>query len=99
MKKKPLTDKSGEVRELTREDMKSFRPVAEVLPFFLVPFLDPRGRPGFLVALAGAVAEVEAVGMVAGVGTGAEVLGEVEVGAGAGAGREADGAVVGVEWG
>ena len=72
---------------------------AEVVPFFLVPFLDPRGRPGFLVALAGAVAEVEVVGMVAGVGTGAEVLGEVEVGAGAGAGREADGAVVGVEWG
>ena len=39
------------------------------------------------------------MGRVAGVGTGAEVVGEVEVGAGAGAGREADGAVVGVEWG
>ncbi|MHB8092368.1 MAG: BrnA antitoxin family protein [Syntrophales bacterium] len=32
MKMKPLTDKSGEVRELTKEDMKLFRPAAEVLP-------------------------------------------------------------------
>ena len=32
MKKKPLTGKSGEVRELTSEDMKRFRPAAEVLP-------------------------------------------------------------------
>jgi hypothetical protein len=31
MKIKPLTDKSGEVRELTKEDMKRFRPADEVL--------------------------------------------------------------------
>ena len=30
-KRKPLTDKDGEVRELLLEDMKRFRPVAEVL--------------------------------------------------------------------
>ena len=35
MNKKPLTDKHGEVRELTREDMRHFRPAAEVLPKIL----------------------------------------------------------------
>ena len=39
MNKKPLTDKHGEVRELTREDMRHFRPAAEVLPEFLGPKL------------------------------------------------------------
>ncbi len=29
---KPLTNKAGEVRELTREDIKLFRPAAEMLP-------------------------------------------------------------------
>ncbi|OPY16050.1 MAG: hypothetical protein A4E69_00319 [Syntrophus sp. PtaB.Bin138] len=35
MKKKPLTDESGEVRELTKEDMKRFRPAKEALPKIL----------------------------------------------------------------
>ena len=35
MNKKSLTDKHGEVRELTREDMKLFRPAAEALPEIL----------------------------------------------------------------
>ena len=30
--RKPLTNKDGEVRELLLEDMKRFRPTAEVLP-------------------------------------------------------------------
>jgi hypothetical protein len=45
MKMKPLTDKSGEVRELTREDMKRFRPAAEVLPQELLAVL-PKRKPG-----------------------------------------------------
>jgi len=45
MKKKPLTDKFGEVRELTREDMKRFRPAAEVLPQELLAVL-PKRKPG-----------------------------------------------------
>ena len=44
MKMKPLTDKSGEVRELTREDMKRFRPAAEVLPQELLAVL-PKRKP------------------------------------------------------
>jgi uncharacterized protein (DUF4415 family) len=31
-RRKPLTDKEGEVRELLLEDLKGFRPIAEVLP-------------------------------------------------------------------
>ena len=31
-KRKPLTDKDGEVRELTAEDFAAMRPTAEVLP-------------------------------------------------------------------
>jgi len=42
---KPLTDKSGEVRELSREDMKHFRPAAEVLPQELLAVL-PKRKPG-----------------------------------------------------
>lgn len=30
--RKPLTDKDGEVRELTRADYREFRPAKEVLP-------------------------------------------------------------------
>jgi uncharacterized protein (DUF4415 family) len=45
MKMKPLTDKSGEVRELTREDMKHFRPAVEVLPQELLAVL-PKRKPG-----------------------------------------------------
>ena len=33
MKMKPLPDKSGEVRELTKEDMKRFRPAERPLNF------------------------------------------------------------------
>ena len=29
---RPLTDKAGEVRELTKEDMRLFKPIAEVDP-------------------------------------------------------------------
>ena len=32
MKKKPLTDKAGNVRELTRDDIKKFRKASEALP-------------------------------------------------------------------
>ena len=42
---KSLTDKSGEVRELTREDMKRFQPAAEVLPQELLAAL-PKRKPG-----------------------------------------------------
>lgn len=45
MKKKPLTNQSGEVRPLTQEDMKEFRPAAEVLPSDLVSIL-PKRNPG-----------------------------------------------------
>ena len=45
MKMNPLTDKSGEVRELTREDVKRFRPAAEVLPQALLAVL-PKRKPG-----------------------------------------------------
>jgi len=42
---KPLIDKSGEVRELTREDIKRFRPATEVLPQELLAAL-PKRKPG-----------------------------------------------------
>ena len=45
MRMKPLTDKSGEVRELTREDIKHFRPADEVLPPQLLAAL-PKRKPG-----------------------------------------------------
>ncbi len=45
MKRKQLTDKSGEVRELTREDLKRFQPAAEVLPQELLAVL-PKRKPG-----------------------------------------------------
>ncbi len=45
MRKKPLTDKDGEVRELTRADMRAMRPAAEVLPPELLAVL-PKRRPG-----------------------------------------------------
>jgi uncharacterized protein (DUF4415 family) len=44
MSRRPLTDKAGEVRELTREDIADFRPPEEALPSRLVEQL-PR-RPG-----------------------------------------------------
>lgn len=42
--KKPLTDESGEVRELTREELRRFRPADEVLPPELVSVLPTRKR-------------------------------------------------------
>ena len=42
MKMKPLIDKSGEVRELTKEDMERFRPASEVLPRELLAVLPKR---------------------------------------------------------
>ena len=44
-KRKPLTDKDGEVRELTAEDFKRFRPTTEVLPE-LVAAWRKRGERG-----------------------------------------------------
>jgi uncharacterized protein (DUF4415 family) len=44
MKKKSLTDKSGEVRELTRSDIKKFRPADKVLPTSLLEALPKRAR-------------------------------------------------------
>jgi uncharacterized protein (DUF4415 family) len=50
MKRKPLTNKEGDVRELTWEDVKEMRPMREVDPEFLERFAiekakRSRGRP------------------------------------------------------
>ena len=45
MKKKSLTDKGGEVRELTKDDLKKFRPPGEALPQDLAALL-PKRKPG-----------------------------------------------------
>ena len=45
-KPRPLTDEEGEVRELLLEDMKRFRPAAEVLPPSLVAKLGIKQGPG-----------------------------------------------------
>ncbi len=45
MNRKPLIDEDGEVRELTEEDMKQFKPSAEVLPPDLFKALKKQGRP------------------------------------------------------
>ncbi len=45
MKRKPLINENGEVRELTKEDMKLFKPSSEVLPKGLLKTLPKRGRP------------------------------------------------------
>lgn len=49
-KRKPLTNKEGEVRELTAEDFRRMRPAREVLPKMIgakaaAELLRPRGRP------------------------------------------------------
>lgn len=44
-KRLPLTDKDGEVRELTKDDLKHFKTADEVLPKELVKALPKRGRP------------------------------------------------------
>lgn len=43
MKKKPLTNKSGQVRELTREDIRDMRSASDVLPADLLTVLPKRG--------------------------------------------------------
>ena len=44
-KRAPMTDKDGEVRELTEDDFKHFKPAAKVLPKELAGILPKRGRP------------------------------------------------------
>lgn len=44
MKKKPLTNKAGEVRELTRTDIRRMRPAKEVLSKRLMDMLPKRKR-------------------------------------------------------
>ena len=44
-KRKPLTDKDGEVRELTTADFRAMRPLAEVVPE-LAELLRKRGERG-----------------------------------------------------
>jgi hypothetical protein len=44
MKKKPLTNKQGEVRELTLQDIKAMRPAKEVLPAELLAVLPARQK-------------------------------------------------------
>jgi len=44
MKKKPLTNKKGEVRELTAEDIRSMRPMEKVLSPRLVAIIKKRKR-------------------------------------------------------
>jgi uncharacterized protein (DUF4415 family) len=45
-KRKPLTDKDGEVRELSATDIRAMRPMAEVLPPELVDVIRKRGERG-----------------------------------------------------
>lgn len=44
MRRKPLTNKAGEVRELTRADLREFRPASEVLSPELAAVLLKRKR-------------------------------------------------------
>jgi len=46
MKRKPLTNKAGDVRELTKEDFKLMRPMREVDPDFIVRFEEAKKRRG-----------------------------------------------------
>ena len=43
---KPLIDEHGEVRELTTEDMKKFKPASEVLPDLVQEFKRSQGERG-----------------------------------------------------
>jgi uncharacterized protein (DUF4415 family) len=45
MKRKPLIDEEGEVRELSQDDIKQFKPSSEVLPSEHFKTLTKRGRP------------------------------------------------------
>jgi hypothetical protein len=42
--RKPIIDKDGEIRELTREDIRAMRPIHEVLPPEFVANLPKRKR-------------------------------------------------------
>jgi uncharacterized protein (DUF4415 family) len=44
-KRLPLTDKDGEVRELTKDDLKRFKSATDILPRELAEILPKRGRP------------------------------------------------------
>lgn len=44
-KKKPLTNKSGQVRELKRRDIRAMKPAREILPTSLLTIL-PKGKIG-----------------------------------------------------
>lgn len=44
-KRRPVIDSEGEVRELTVDDMRHFRPAADILPSSLKKALGVRGRP------------------------------------------------------
>ncbi len=46
MKKRPLTTRDGEVRELTEEDFKLFRPLRDVDPAWLAKFEAERKKRG-----------------------------------------------------
>ena len=46
MQKPPLTDRAGEVRELTKEDFKDARPLAEVYPELIVAMKAMRNKGG-----------------------------------------------------
>lgn len=45
MNRKPLIDEDGEVRDLTEDDMKLFRPTRDVLPAEHLKVIANRGRP------------------------------------------------------
>lgn len=44
-KRLPLTDKDGEVRKLTEDDFKRFKPATDILARELAEVLPKRGRP------------------------------------------------------
>ena len=46
MSKKPLIDKDGEVRELTADELKKFRPISEVNPALLAKIKKGVGERG-----------------------------------------------------
>ena len=46
MKQRPLTNKAGDARELTREEIRSMRPMRETDPEFIARFEQERKRRG-----------------------------------------------------
>ncbi len=51
MKKKPLTNKSGEVRTLTRKDLREMRAAKDVLPVELLTVFDAYGHRALVSTL------------------------------------------------